>query len=150
MPVDADSRFPNQYLVYTGWPDFHIVMRPKDPAVMVRDGVAVVGPALAVKLGFDGSAGWIAHLMPGGQMFLKRYAVHRDRRYADIAGLTASLWSDGKSILEIEPLGPEELLAPGASAAFSEDWWLLPYPYPGDPAKVDVREVVNLVTRTGG
>lgn len=150
VPVDGDTRFPHRYLAYSGWPDYTLSLRPKDPAVAVRDDVAVVGPGLACKLGFDGAGGWIAHLAPSGVMFLKTYAVDRDRRYADVGGLTASLWSDGKELLEIEPLGPEELLAPGASAAFSEDWWLVPFPFPGDPAQVDVREVVNAVARTRG
>lgn len=141
VPVAADSRYPNGYLTYAGWPDYRINMRPKDPAVTVRDGCAIVGPGLATKLGFDGTAGWIAYLTRSGTLLLKRYPVDPARRYADIAGLTASLWSDGQGVLEVEPLGPEEVLAPGASAAFSEDWWLLPFPWPGDPAKVDLEAV---------
>lgn len=149
VPINPDSRFPHGYVTYTGWKTNMIALKPKEAAVTIRDGHAVVDAAqLETKLGFDGTAGWIAHLAPSGVMFVKRYAVHPDRRYTGVAGLTASLWSDGKSILEIEPLGPEENLAPGESASFSEDWWLLPYPYPGDATKVDVRDVANQVART--
>lgn len=150
VPLNPDSRFPVGYLTYSGWKTNLIALKPKDPAVTIRDGVAIVAPTLDTKLGFDGTAGWIAYLAPGGTMFVKGYSVHPARRYTGVAGLTASLWSDGNGLLEIEPLGPEEILDPGASASFSEDWWLVPYPTPADPAQVDVREVVNLVVRTRG
>lgn len=146
VPLNPDSRFPHGYVTYTGWKTNMIALKPKEAAVVIRDGCAIVDAAkLETKLGFDGNAGWIAHLAPNGTMFVKRYVVHPDRRYTGVAGLTASLWSDGKSILEIEPLGPEEHLLPGESASFSEEWWLLPYPYPGDAAKVDVLEVTKFV-----
>jgi hypothetical protein len=145
VPLNPDSRFPNGYVTYSGWQTNQISMKPKDPAVTIRDGHAIVSSALNLKLGFDGTAGWIAYLMPNGTMFLKRYAVYPERRYTGIAGLTASLWSDGKGLLEIEPLGPEELLKPGESASFSEEWWLLPYPFPGEVATVDPVAVARFI-----
>jgi hypothetical protein len=145
VPLNPESRFPHGYVTYSGWRTNQISLKPKDPSVTIRDGFAIVGPGLDTKLGFDGTAGWIAHLSPSGVMFIKRYAVFPDRRYTGVAGLTASLWSDGKSILEIEPLGPEEHLAPGESASFSEDWWLVPYPFPGTVEQVDALAVAMVV-----
>lgn len=145
VPLNPESRFPHGYVTYSDWRTNQISLKPKDPSVTVRDGFAIVGPGLETKLGFDGIAGWIAYLSPKGVLFVKRYAVFPDRRYTGVAGLTASLWSDGKRLVEIEPLGPEEHLAPGESTSFSEEWWLLPFPFPGSVEKVDPLAVAQIV-----
>ena len=70
------------------------------------------------KVGLDTLSGWMAYLPPDGLLFAKRFATFPGRRYADIPGLTQAFWygPEGRYV-ELEPLGPEEVLAPGASAA---------------------------------
>ena len=45
---------------------------------------------------------------------------------------------------ELEPIGPRELLAPGASASFTEEWELLPCRYPQAAAHVNLDEIERL------
>lgn len=129
--LSPDSRFPKQYIQYSNWPDSFILMRPSDPAISIRGGYLVMrGAPQQYKIGLDTRAGWLAYLMRNGLLFVKRFSVYPERRYADIAGLTICVWSFADRMVELEPLGPEELLAPGQSASFSEDWWLLDHPFP--------------------
>jgi len=46
---------------------------------------------------------------------------------------------------ELEPIGPQEELAPGAAASFTEQWWLLPQKFPEQGAQVDLEDVARLV-----
>jgi len=55
-------------------------------------------------------------------MFVKRLPVYPDRVYADMAGLTISIWCYKNEMCELEPIGPRETLASGASASFTEQW----------------------------
>ena len=71
--------------------------------------------------------------------------MHPDRVYGEMASLTLSIWYDRDVTCELEPIGPMETLAPGASARFTEDWYLLPYPYPTNGEQVDLDRVTELV-----
>lgn len=135
--LTANSRFPNGYIQANGWPDFQFMIKPKDPAVTITGGYLVVRGVPQNKIGLDSHAGWLAYLTPQNQLFYKRFPTFPDRRYADIAGLTMAIWTDKGRMYELEPLGPEEVLAPGGSAAFTEEWWLLDYPFPAADAPFD-------------
>jgi hypothetical protein len=143
MPLSEPSRFPNYYVMYgPGGIDF----RPEDPNIRVQDGfLEVLGPPKNAKLGMDSYAGGFAYLMRNDLAFVKRFPAFPDRVYNEVAGLTISIWYNGTEVCELEPIGPRERLGPGESASFAEDWWLLPYKFPGD--QVDAKTVAQLVER---
>ena len=144
--LTPDSRFPFRYIEAVGYPNFQIFVHPHDPAVTIHgDLVMLRGTPVHGKLGFDTHSGWLAYLLPCGQLFVKRFPAYPDRRYADIAGLTISVWSFENRLVELEPLGPEELLQPGQSAAFAEDWWLFDYPFPATGQAVDPAAIRDFV-----
>jgi hypothetical protein len=125
----ALSRFPSQYVMYG--PGSVIDYAPQDPAIRVRDGFLEVWDTPArPKLGLDSYAGWFGYLMPNDLLLLKRFQADPGRVYNEIAALTISLWYYQDVVCELEPIGPLEALAPGASASFMEEWWLLPHPFP--------------------
>ena len=144
IPLTAPSRFPKSYLMFGPGPvmDF----QPEDPNIRVRDGfLEIVGPPARAKLGFDSAAGWFCYLMKNDLMFVKRFPVYPDRVYNEMAGLTISIWYFKDKMCELEPIGPQEKLAPGQSASFTEQWWLLPYAFPGNGAAVDLKRISRLV-----
>ncbi|MCC7265210.1 MAG: hypothetical protein IT369_22110 [Candidatus Latescibacteria bacterium] len=141
MPLTEPSRFASKYVMYGPG---GIDCWPQDPNIRVRDGfLEVLGPPQHAKLGMDTYAGWFGYLMRNDLMFVKRFPTFSDRVYNEVAGLTISIWYNGTEVCELEPIGPRERLAPGQSASFSEDWWLLPYAFPGD--RVDAKAVAQLV-----
>lgn len=145
------SKFPNGYVLYR---DGAIQIRPVDPNIRVRDGfLEVLGVPAEPKLGLDSHTGWFAYQMPHNQVFVKRYATYPERVYHEVAGLTISIWYPAAAkvpAVELEPIGPREDLAPGASAAFTEHWWLLEHPFPAPGANLDLPALaakVEAVTR---
>lgn len=141
---DRPSRFPARYAMYE---DSAIInVRNHDERIRVRDGfLEILGPPRRPKLGFDTYAGWLAYLMPGGQAFVKRFATDPDRVYNEAAGLTLSVWYPEGPQIELEPIGPRERLAPGERAAFTEEWWLVEYPFPAEGEQVDLPRLARVV-----
>jgi hypothetical protein len=140
VPLTPDrSKFPHGYVLYR---DGAIQIRPVDPNIRVRDGfLEVLGVPAEPKLGLDAHAGWFAYQMPHDQVFVKRYATYPDRVYNEVAGLTISIWYPQAAkvpAVELEPIGPREDLRPGASASFTEHWWLLENVFPAPGAKLDL------------
>ena len=137
---DRPSRFPSRYAMYE---DSAIInVRDSDPLIRRRDGfLEILAPPRKPKLGFDTYAGWLAYLMPSGRMLVKRFPTDPDRVYNEAAGLTLSVWYPQGPRIELEPIGPRERLAPGASASFVEDWWLLEHPFPAAGAMIDLQRV---------
>jgi hypothetical protein len=132
IPIGDYTRFPNAYVMYG--PGNTMLYMPEDPNVRERDGfLEVLGPPAHPKLGMDSSEGWFAYCMPDNRIFLKSFPTYTDRVYNEIAGLTVSIWApqDGHTV-EIEPIGPMEILKPGKAATFEEEWWLLPFEFPQD------------------
>ena len=78
-------------------------------------------------------------------MWVKRFPVYPERVYNEMAGLTISIWYNKEEMTELEPIGPREVLAPGESSSFTEDWWLLPYDYPAGGADIDLEAVAAVV-----
>ncbi len=143
IPLTPNSRFPKNYIMYGPGPVMNY--QPEDPHIRIRDRfLEVLGTPANPKLGMDSAAGWFAYLMRNDLLFIKRYPVYPDRVYGEMAGLTISIWYYKEEMCEIEPIGPRELLAPGASASFTEEWELLPYRFPGASSVVDLEEVERL------
>ncbi len=143
---DRPSRFPSRYAMYE---DSAIVnVRAKDDNIRERDGfLEILAAPRKPKLGFDTYAGWIAYVMPNNTAFVKRYATYPDRVYNEAAGLTLSVWYPSGPRVEIEPIGPRERLRTGESASFTEDWWLVPHPFPAAGQRIDLKLLADQVTR---
>jgi hypothetical protein len=141
---DRPSRFPSKYAMYEDGAVINV--RPKDDNVRERDGfLEVLAPPRKPKLGFDTTAGWLAYAMPNDTVFVKRFPVYPDRVYNEAAGLTLSVWCPKGPQVELEPIGPRERLKPGESASFTEDWWLLPHPFPKAGEKIDLKALAGAV-----
>ena len=147
---DHPSRFPGKYAMYEEGAIINV--RNTDENMRVRDGfLEILAPPRKPKLGFDSYAGWLAYVMPSDRMFVKRFATYPDRVYNEAAGLTISVWYPKGPRIELEPIGPRERLKPGASASFTEEWWLLPHAFPKAGEKLDLKaigEQVSKETRT--
>ncbi len=144
LPLSDYSRFPNKYIMYES--SKLINYAPHDPKITLRDGFLEVRPLPKFpKIGTDSYEGWLCYLMKEDMMFVKRFPTYPDRVYNEVGGMTVSVWYSKRNICELEPIGPMEIIAPGSSAAFTEQWWLLPYKFPGPNAEVDLTEVTKLV-----
>jgi len=140
IPLAGKSRFPSKYALYEEGATINV--RPTDEQIRERDGfLEILSPPRKPKLGFDSQAGWLAYAMPGGTLFVKRFAVHPDRVYSEAAGLTISVWYPPGARIELEPIGPSERLKPGEKASFTEEWLLLAHPYPKPGEKIDLAEL---------
>ncbi len=148
VPTTAGSRLPHGYVQYDSSRRDLLDFAPRDPSVRARDGfLEVVGPLRHPKLCFDTAAGWMAYLQPSGLLFVKRYPVYPERAYAELGPFTLSIWLYQDRYCELEPIGPAERLAPGASASFTENWWLLRHPFPARRDALDLRALAEQVER---
>ena len=145
IPLSGISRFPSKYALYE---DGGIInVKATDEQIRERDGfLEILAPPRKPKLGFDSYAGWLAYAMPGDLLFVKRFATFPDRVYNEAAGLTISVWypqvtSREAAKIELEPIGPRERLQPGQSASFTEEWFLLPHPFPKAGEAIDLAKV---------
>ena len=146
IPLTAGSRFPRSYVQYGPGPVMNY--KPDDPNIRVRDGfLEITGTPQRPKLGMDSHAGWFCYLMKNDLMFVKRFAVFPERVYQEMAGLTISIWYFQQAMCELEPIGPRETLAPGQSAQFTEEWWLLPHRFPANADLVKLDEISQLVKK---
>ncbi len=143
---DRPSRFPARYAMYEDGAVINV--RATDANIRARDGfLEVLAAPRKPKLGFDTHAGWVAYVMPNNTAFVKRYATYPDRVYNEAAGLTLSVWYPTGPRVEIEPIGPRERLRPGESASFTEDWWLVPHPFPAAGQRIDLPALAEQVAR---
>lgn len=143
---DRPSRFPSKYAMYE---DSAIInVRNTDERIRERDGfLEILSPPRKPKLGFDSHAGWLGYLMPNDALFVKKFATYPDRVYNEAAGLTLSVWYPEGLRIELEPIGPRERLKPGEAASFTEEWWLLSFPFPKDGQPIDLKKLSELVAR---
>ncbi|MFW6163881.1 MAG: hypothetical protein ACODAJ_14010, partial [Planctomycetota bacterium] len=74
-----------------------------------------------------------------------RFPTYPDRMYNEMAAFQISIWYYKDELCELEPIGPKTNIAPGETASFTEDWWLLPRAFPEDPAEVDPDKVAAQV-----
>ena len=140
VPRSPLGRFPHGYVMYSD--GNNIGIRPEDPNILVTESDVVIKAAPKFpKLGFDSMTGWLAYAAPTDQLFVKRFRTYPDRAYNEVAGLTISVWYPKEGgMVELEPIGPADNLAPGQKASFTEEWWLLPYSFPHD-AELDLAEL---------
>ena len=120
-------------------------MPADEPGTRVRDGILEISaPPTRPKFALDVDPGWLAYLSRRGLLFVKTFAVYPDRVYGEPAANNVSIWYKGNEVTEIEPIGPLERIAPGASAAYTEHWWLyaLPYPVNGNADLARIRAFV--------
>ncbi|MFW5870339.1 MAG: hypothetical protein ACOCVL_01600 [Candidatus Sumerlaeota bacterium] len=123
-----------------------VVRNPDDPNIRVREGfVEVLGPPQSAKLGFDTKTVWFAYAEPNDLLFVKRYPVDIRGEYGDVENMTISLYYPDHRLCELEPIGPMQTLKPGQETTFSEDWWLLDFPFPNDDHKLNLQTLEALV-----
>lgn len=141
---DRPSRFPSKYAMYE---DSAIInVRNKDDLIRERDDfLEILAPPRKPKLGFDTYAGRLAYVMPSDLLLVKRFAADPNRVYNEAAGLTLSVWYPEGPRIELEPIGPREVLAPGAQATFTEEWELFSFPFPDAGESVDLAAIRKLL-----
>lgn len=139
---DRPSKFPAKYAMYE---DSAVInVRNVDERIRERDGfLEILAPPRKPKLGFDSHAGWLAYLMPGDLLFVKRFRTEPDRVYNEAAGLTLSIWYPEGARIELEPIGPRERLKPGDRASFSETWTIHHHPFPKSGEQVDLKYLMK-------
>jgi hypothetical protein len=74
------------------------------------------------KVGAAVPDGWIAYARDG-QLFVKQFDYHRAAPYPDL-GACAEVWVDAE-MLELETLGPLQLLPSGGAVEHVEKWFLI-------------------------
>lgn len=169
VPLNPLTRFPRGYLTYG--PGNVMNYSPKDcDTVRVRDGfLEIKGDPPFSKFMLDTagpetvngvSRAWLAYLTREGLLFVKRWPVYPHRAYAEACAANLSLYyypfiEDRQKppeqrplpidFCELEPIGPQELLPPGQSVSYTEDWWLLPQAFPESGAELDLRGIEKRV-----
>lgn len=129
IPLTPDSRFPKKYVMYQ---KNLINFRPKDDNVILRkNAIFITGAPRFAKLGFDSYAGWLAYLTRNDLLFTKEFPVYPERVYNELTAITVCVYCT-RNLCELEPIGPQENIAPGKSAAYTETWRLNDYPFPKD------------------
>ena len=152
VPLTPDTkRFPNGWIMYNQGQDPSILVQPTDPNVRQRGNfLEVLAPPKFPKLGFDSNAGWFAYVMRHGQVLVKRYPSPKDAVYPEIAGLTLCFWyppAASVPAIELEPHGPRNIIQPGTTASFKEDWYLLAHPFPAADGQLDLEKLAAQVER---
>ena len=157
VPLNPHSRFPRGFITYGPGAAMNY-SPPDDPNMRVRDGfLEIRGTPPHAKFGLDSEAGWFAYLMTNDTMFVKRFPVYPDRVYNEMAAITVSIYyfpdeaagprkPGDVAFCELEPIGPREVLEPGQSSSFAEEWWLLPRRFPQD-RNADIKAVVEQVEK---
>lgn len=145
VPLSPGSRFPLGYILYGPGPVMNY--RPDDhPNIKVRDGfLEISGTPPQPKFGIDSYSGWLGYITRDNLLFVKRFPVYPERVYGELAALTISIWYFEEKMCELEPIGPMEILQPGESASFTEEWWLFPYDYPQEGQEIVLDEFKTFV-----
>ena len=143
VPLSKEARHPNRYVMYEG--RGLINARPTDPNIKrVGDFLLIQDVPKNPKLGFDSTTGWFAYQMRHDLMFVKKYRTEPNTPYNEVAGLTISIWypkSDKVDAVELEPIGPRNVIKPGKSAEFTENWWLLENRFQKDFSEKDLGRI---------
>ncbi len=145
VPLTPDSRFPLGYIFYGPGPVLNY-RHDDHPHIKVRDNILELTCAPPQpKFGIDSYAGWLGYITPDNLLFVKKFPVYPDRVYGEVAAFTISIWYYKDEMCELEPIGPRETLAPGESASFTEDWWLLSYDFPREGDTIDLETYKRFV-----
>jgi hypothetical protein len=139
-PLPKNGRFPRGYAL--GGPANIIDFQPaEEPNVRVRENILeILGAPSKAKFILDVEPGWLVYLAQNDLLFLKQFPVYTNRPYGEIAANNASIWYSGLENshawpfpnfpVEIEAIGPLEMIEPGGERSFTEDWWLEEFPFP--------------------
>ena len=101
---------------------------------------------LPQKIGASIPAGWIGYAHRG-HLFVKKFAYEANREYPDF-GTNVEVFTNDQ-ILEMETLGPLQVIPPGESIEHVEDWYLFrDVPTPHNDAQVE-RHVLTRMVETG-
>ena len=114
--LDVHGLLPNRNLVF--WP----YTCTNDPRLEMGEAVWYLRSSAdeqKLKIGYLNLTGWIAYLC-SGLLFCKRFTPQPTARLVDM-GCNTEVYMDAASI-ELETIGPLDLLAPGASAVHIETW----------------------------
>lgn len=153
-PLPENGRFPRGYAL--GGPANLIDFQPaEEPNVRVRENILeIVGAPSKAKFIFDVDPGWLAYLSRNNLLFLKKFPTFPNRPYGEITANNASIWYSSKENfplfpfenfpVEIEPIGPLEVIEPGGERSFTEDWWIENFPFPKD-LDVDLKTIRALI-----
>ena len=116
-PVDPQGLLPNRYL--TLWP----YSDPTDPRLTWGNRAILVRgePAVANKLGYRNTHGWVAHWLDG-TLLVKEFPTHLDSTHPDNGCNVECYLND--QFMEVESLGPLVTVAPGQSVTHDEVWHL--------------------------
>lgn len=129
VPLNPISRYPKGYLMY-GPGDTIDYMPEKENNVHVDNAILkIVGPPERAKFAMDSMDGWLAYFAKNNLLFVKKFPCFPNAVYGEIAANTISIWYNGEQMTELEPIGPLENIAPGAEASFTEEWFLIDYPF---------------------
>jgi len=167
VPLNPHSRFPKGYLTYGPGNVMDFSPEPTEH-VRVRDGfLEINGDPPYSKFMLDTEPGALAYLNRDGLLFVKKWPVYPERAYGEMCAATLSLYyypfiedrkkpaaERGLSVdfCELEPIGPMELLKPRQSSSFTEDWWLVSFPFPAASKDVNLDAVTRVMEkcRAGG
>jgi len=131
VPLAPGSRFPGNYASFE--PSFRVSLSPSDENVKLHgDTLFVTGQPKYAKLGFDCSTGQAGYITRDGLLFIKQFPVYPDKPYGELVAINFSVCYQ-KTFCEIEPIGPQETIQPGAEASFTETWSLAQCEFPKDP-----------------
>ena len=73
------------------------------------------------------------------------YSIHYTKLYdGEMTGAAVSVWYNGTTMTELEPMGTWDWIEPGRSSAFEVKWYLQEMKFP-DNGKADLPAVTNLV-----
>jgi hypothetical protein len=98
------------------------------------------------KIGARVPSGWAAYARRG-HLFIKKFAYDPDAEYPDY-GSTVEVFTNDQ-FLEMETLGPVQVIQPGSAIEHVEDWYLFrDAPTPHNDAQVE-RHVLTRIVETG-
>ncbi len=129
VPLKESSSYPLKWGKYYTNPWRFVYNNPTDQLVHANDSLLEYKASITSnsgKYGVDSDDGWMAYGF-NELLFVKRFPYSESGNYLEPAGQTIVFYTNGNSFVEMEPMGPEMVLAPGDSASFDEDWWLLTY-----------------------
>jgi hypothetical protein len=136
-------RFPKGYVQYlTGSQGWQVQLLPEDPAFSIQGNFLLVKPLPHFsKNSMECGEPWSAYRMPKSDLLLiQRFPIKLTAAQPEIVGGNFNICFN-KWFCEMEPLGPEELVQPGKSFSFTEEWELV------DGAEMSLENIRNLAKK---
>lgn len=143
-PVSKYRRFPKGFVLYTNDHSIDFLPEQCEAVSLNHENIVVKGNPYGGKMAFESKEGWMAYLIPGNLLFIKQFHVFEDRDYGEIVSNNMSLLY-GDKICELSPIGPLVHLQPGQEDSFTEEWWLLTYPFKEEFKHSDVEGIRDII-----